>query len=256
MKILFISTGFFLNALKKYKILFIYLAAGILILLYSPFSHSSNKLKNDIFENKPADTDSLNTKVAKAYGIDNFSKVKKIDYTFDVFFNGKEFKSKWEWNPKTKDITYWGKDSTGKDETLSYNQNKSMDAKTKKIDAAFINDNYWLMFPFHLVWDSNVEFKDAGIKNYSIGKGKGKCLIVTYSNKVGYTPGDVFELFLDNDNKIHEWIYLNGGSTKKPFLATWEGNKDFNGITLSTEHNSKDKKFKLLLNDISVEYEK
>jgi hypothetical protein len=240
------------NSILKIKILS---TAVFLIIMLNPVSKT---MGFDEYENQNINTDStsLNIKIAKAYGIDSFSKVKSIDYTFNVNFNGKVFKRSWKWYPETKDITYWGKDSLGKDETLSYNQNKNMDAKTKKTDAAFINDNYWLLFPFHLVWDNNVEFKYAGIKNYPVGIGKGRCLVVTYSNKVGYTPGDVFELYLDNDNKIHEWIYLHGGSTKNPFPGTWEGNKNFNGITISTLHYGPGKKFKSWFSDIKVEYEK
>jgi len=232
------------------------LTVGFIILLLCPASGTFGYGKNDLLYKNSPDTTRLNFKIAKAYGIDAFWKIKDIEYTFNINFNGKVFQRRWKWYPKTKDITYWGKDSTGKDETISYNQNKIKDDKTKKTDAAFINDNYWLLFPFHLVWDDNIEFKDAGIKNYPISKGKGRCLIVTYSSKVGYTPGDVFELYLDKDNKIHEWIYKHGGSTKNPFSATWEGNKSFNGVTISTEHNGKDKKFKLLLDNINVEYEK
>jgi hypothetical protein len=198
----------------------------------------------------------LNAKVAKAYGVDAFSKVKKIDYTFNVEFGGKKISRKWEWYPKTKEITYWGKDKSGKDVTLTYNRNDKMDAKTKKIDAAFINDNYWLLFPFHLIWDTNVKFTDEGMKKYPIGKGKGRCLIVQYSNKVGYTPGDQFDLYLDKNNMIHQWVYLHGGSKKNPRPATWEGNKTFGGFTISTLHNGPGKKFKLWFSGIKVVFEK
>ena len=241
------------NRYNKLKIFFV---LGFIIISFAPFTLSMGRFKNDFTNNKLNDNTPLNIKVAKAYGIDSFSKIKKIDYTFNVNFNGKVFKRKWEWYPETKDITYWGKDSSGKDENMSYNQNKNMDEKTKKIDAKFINDNYWLLFPFHLVWDKNVDFKDEGLKNYPVSKGRGRCLVITYSRKVGYTPGDVFELYLDKDYKIHEWVYKAGGSEKNPFSATWEGNKNFNGITISTEHYGPGKKFKLWFSDINVEYAK
>jgi len=241
------------NPIHKFKII---LTSISILLLLSSVSESMGYFYYDVLNNDPVDSTALNIKIAKAYGIDAFSKVKKIEYTFNVEFNGKKFNRKWEWFSKTKDITYWGKDSTGKDITLSYNQNKSMDSQTKKIDAQFINDNYWMLFPFHLAWDNNVTFKDEGMKKYPINKGEGRTLMVKYSNKVGYTPGDAFELYLDKSNKIKEWIYFNGGNTKHPGPATWEGNKDFNGITISTMHYGPGKKFKLFFSDINVEYEK
>lgn len=199
---------------------------------------------------------SLNQKVADAYGIQAFSKVKKIDYTFNVIFHGRKFSRSWEWYPKTKEITYHGKGSNGKEVTFTYNENKPMNAKTKKIDAAFINDNYWLLFPFHLVWDTHVKFTDEGVKKYPIGRGEGRALLVQYGDNVGYTPGDAFELFLGKDNKIHEWIYFKHGNMKNPAPATWEGNKEFNGFTVSTMHYGPGKRFKLWFSNVKVEYEK
>jgi hypothetical protein len=179
-----------------------------------------------------------------------------MDYTFNVEFGGKKISRKWEWNPKTKEITYWGKDKNGKEVTLTYNRNDKMDEKTKKIDAAFINDNYWLLFPFHLVWDTNVKFTDEGMKKYPIGNGEGRCLAVQYSNKVGYTPGDQFDLYLNKNNMIHEWIYLHGGSKKNPRPATWEGNKTYGGFTISTMHKGPGKTFKLWFSDVKVDFAK
>ena len=199
-----------------------------------------------------ADKNSLTEKIADAYGINSFSKIKTITYTFNVKFNGKTFSRKWEWNPGTKEVSYWGKDKGGKEEHITYNKNKPLDEKTKKIDAGFINDNYWLLFPFHLVWDRNVKFTDEGMKKYPIGKGEGRCLVVKYADNVGYTPGDEFKLYLDKNYKIHQWIYLKGGSNKNPRPATWEGNKDFDGITISTMHTGPDHKFKLWFSGIKV----
>lgn len=220
------------------------------------FIERNSPVKRTINKESDKKETTLNEKVAKAYGVDAFSKVKKIDYTFNVEFGGKKISRKWEWHPKTKEITYWGKDKNGKDVTLTYNRNDKMDAKTKKIDAAFINDNYWLLFPFHLKWDTNVKFKDEGMKKYPIGKGESRCLIVQYSNKVGYTPGDQFDLYLDKNNMIHQWVYLHGGSKKNPRPATWEGNKTFGGFTISTLHNGPGKKFKLWFSGIKVVFEK
>lgn len=208
-----------------------------------------NKIDTTEHANK---TDQLNQKIADAYGISSFSKIKSITYTFNVEFGGKKFSRKWQWNPKTKDITYWGKDSTNKEIKVSYNRNKPMDEATKKIDAGFINDNYWLLFPFHLVWDTNVKFTDEGVKKYPLGGGEGHALMVKYSGKVGYTPGDAFELFLGKDNMIKQWIYFHSGKLSNPRPATWEGNKNFGGITISTLHSTPTHTFKLWFSDVKV----
>lgn len=205
-----------------------------------------SKSKKPMMENA-----SLSREVAMAYDVKAFNKVKSIHYTFNVDFNGKKMSRSWEWFPKTKEITYWGKNSKGKEVKVTYNEHK-MDNKIKKIDAKFINDNYWLLFPFHLVWDTNVKFQDLGIKKYPIGKGSGKAIMVDYSDKVGYTPGDHFELFLGKNDMVRQWIYFHHGSTKHPFPAVWEGNKNFDGFTISTMHFGPHKKFKLWFSNIKV----
>ncbi len=211
-----------------------------------------------IEQHKVLNKDSLNLtlseRVAHVYGINEFPKVKSMTYTFNVKFNGKEFHRTWKWNPKTEKITYWGKDSTGKEIKFSYSRKEKMDEKTKKIDAAFINDNYWLLFPFHLVWDDHVDIKDVGMKDFPIGKGKGNCVMVKYQGDYGYTPGDEFELFLNKDYTIHQWIYMHGGSSKNPRPATWEGDKKFGKIMISTAHYGPNKKFKLWFSNVKVEY--
>jgi hypothetical protein len=73
-----------------------------------------------------------------------------------------------------------------------------------EIDPAFINDQYWLLFPFHLVWDSNAKVEDTGMQKLPLGKGSAKRVVVTYPSEGGYTPGDTWELFVGPDNHVHE----------------------------------------------------
>jgi hypothetical protein len=197
----------------------------------------------------------LAQKVADAYGVNNFSKVKSISYTFNVEHDGKHFQRSWIWEPKTGEVTFMGKNNKGKEIKVTYNRNKSMDEATKKIDAGFINDEYWLLFPYHLVWDGHVDIKDEGMKKYPIGKGEGDCLVVRYIGKVGYTPDDVFKLYVDKSNHIHQWVYEHHGNSKSPSPATWQGNKNFKGLIISTIHYGPGKKFKLWFSNVKVELE-
>ncbi len=66
----------------------------------------------------------------------------------------------------------------------------------------------------------------------------------------GYTPGDVFELFYDDDYMITSWIFKRGGEGEgRP--TVWKENKIFNGITISTEHRN-DQGGGLWFSDIEV----
>ncbi len=197
----------------------------------------------------------LAEKVADAYGFKNFSKVKSISFTFNVKTNNRNISRSWYWEPGTNKVTYNGPGKDGKLMTYSYNTGSIDKSDTMKsfVDARFINDQYWLLFPFHLIWDKKAEITDAGMRHYPINKKKkAECLIVKYPPSAGgYTPGDIFELYIGKDNLIHEWVYRAGGK-KNGRALTWEDYKNFNGLNISTVHNVADQKFKLWFSNIKV----
>lgn len=202
----------------------------------------------------PQTQNSFAGKVANTYGFKKFSKVKTISFTFNVKTKSRSISRSWYWEPATNKVTYNGPGKDGKQITFSYitgivDKNDSM--KTF-VDARFINDQYWLLFPFHLVWDKKAEISDVGMKQYPISKKQAQCLIVEYPPSAGgYTPGDIFELYIGKDNLIHEWVYREGGR-KNGRAFTWEGYKGLNGLNISTIHNVADKSFKLWFSDIKV----
>lgn len=201
--------------------------------------------------------DSLAFKVAEAYGLSSFSKVKSIEFTFNVDFGGnKKVNRSWIWDPQTDSITYDGPGPKGKEIKFSYNRNKlDKSNKTEKfVDERFINDSYWLLFPFHLAWDNNVDIINKGMKNLPIGRGKATELTVEYKNNVGYTPNDAFDLFINKDNMISEWIYRHGGSEKHKAPFTWQDNKKFGDITISTAHYGPHKKGKVWFTGVKVSF--
>ncbi len=193
--------------------------------------------------------------VADRYGIKTFSKVKSLKFTFNVKFKGITKTRKWLWDVKNNRVTYWGPDKNGKNIEYTYNYknvNKN-NSKEKTIDSRFVNDHYWLLFPFHLVWDKKVEISYKKNVTAPISKKKNYRMIVTYPKQAGgYTPGDIYELYIGKDNLINEWVYRPGGSTKTKFPITWEKHKNFNGIIISTEHNDRSRDFKLWFSNISV----
>jgi hypothetical protein len=218
---------------------------GLFMFFLSSFTLSQNK----------DNSSTLAKTIAENYGVNSWPNITSISFTFNVKNEKINVKRSWKWEPQTGDVHYSGADQNGKDTTVTYNRN-SMDRKNDlltSIDKKFINDSYWLLFPFHLVWDNNVDIKDEGQKELPIGHGKGKSLVVEYKNNVGYTPNDVFVLFLDKNNMIKEWIYKPGGSKEKQRPSTWEGNKKLGGITISTNHADASNKFRVWFTDVKVE---
>ncbi len=199
-------------------------------------------------------TESFAKKIANTYGLQSFSKVKSVSFTFNVKTKSRSLSRSWYWEPSSNKVTYKGPGKEGKIITYSYitgSIDKS-DSMKSFVDAKFINDQYWLLFPFHLVWDKKAELTDAGMRPYPVSKKQAHCLIIKYPPSAGgYTPGDIFELYIGKDNLIHEWVYRQGGK-KDGMALTWEGYKNFNGLKISTVHNVADKSFKLWFSDVKV----
>ena len=53
-------------------------------------------------------------KLAKTYGFESFGQIEAIRYTFNVQSPGRDLSRSWIWEPKTDQVTYEGKDKSGK----------------------------------------------------------------------------------------------------------------------------------------------
>lgn len=197
-------------------------------------------------------------KLAKTYGIDSFGQVEAIRYTFNLQFPGVNVSRSWEWEPKTGKVTYQSKDKDGKPVKVTYmrSQLSSQPANVKDdIDPGFVNDQYWLIFPFHLVWDKGADIKDMGMQKLPIGKGSADQIVTKYPSQGGYTPGDTWELFIGADGRVEQFIFRRGGP-KKPSLviATWAGYKMAGPLLISADHRgtADGKPLHLWFSDVSV----
>ena len=178
--------------------------------------------------------------IAKTYGLDSFGQIEGIRYTFNADLGKVKVSRSWVWEPKIGQISYEGKDKAGKPVKLTYlrSQLSSQDAMVKdEIDPAFFNDQYWLLFPLHLSWDSSAEVEETGKQKLPLGKGSATRVVVKYPSEGGYTPGDTWELFVGADNRIQEFIFHRGGS-KKPavVVAAWEDYKKAGPLLVSLDH--------------------
>jgi len=210
-----------------YRISAFGLALGLLLLLLPATSWA---------QQRPA----IAEQMAKVYGIDSFGKVEAIRYTFNFEFGDHKFSRSWVWSPKTDTVSYSGKDKAGKPVKVTYARSQlgsQSDAVQKEVDPAFWNDQYWLVFPFHVIWDTNATVTDDGMQPLPSGKGSGHRITVKYPSDGGYAPGDTWEIFLGGDNRIVELAYHGGGSTPpKLVTATWTGYMRAGPILFSTEH--------------------
>ncbi len=142
--------------------------------------------------------------IAKTYGLDSFGQIDAIRYTWNGEIPGLfKLSHAWEWEPKTGKVSYEGKDKDGKPVKVTYMRselNSQPDAVKNQIEPAFVNDNYWLLFPLHAYWDSSATVTDEGMKKLPTGAGSAELVVVKYPAEAGgFTPGDTWELYVGKD---------------------------------------------------------
>jgi hypothetical protein len=181
--------------------------------------------------------------IAKTYGFDSWAQVEAIRYTFHLDAGKLKLHRSWVWEPKTDTITYDGPDKAGKPVKVTYSRSQlgSQSAFVKEVvDPGFFNDQYWLLFPFHLIWDTGATIEDAGMQKLPLGKGKARKVVVKYPSSGGYLPGDTWAIFVGPDNRIRELEFHHGGSEKpRVVLATWAGYKTAGPLLFSLDHRGK-----------------
>jgi hypothetical protein len=180
--------------------------------------------------------------IAKAYGLDSYGQIEAIRYTWNAEIPG-VFKVShvWEWEPKTGKITYEGNDKAGKPVKVTYDSSKlsSQSEQVKnEVEPAFVNDNYWFMFPFHANWDTNASVTKKDAQKLPIGAGSATLVSVRYPAEAGgYTPGDTWDLYVDKNNRVQAMVYHRGGAAKPSLVtSTWTGYKKAGPLLVSTEH--------------------
>src|SRR6266849_3757681 len=172
--------------------------------------------------------------IAKTYGLDSFGQIDAIRYTFHIDAGALKLSRSWVWEPKTDQISYDAKD---------------------KVDPGFFNDQYWLLFPFHLVWDTSATVQDAGMQKLPLGKGSAEKVAVKYPSSGGYTPGDTWELYVGTDGRIRQLVFHHGGPVKPSVvIATWADYKKAGPLLLSLDHRgtADGKPLRLFFSDVAV----
>jgi len=135
-----------------------FLFFGVLLLAAAPLAQTRSPIAEQI---------------AKTYGIDSFAQIDAIRYTFNIQFPGVNVSRSWVWEPKAGRVSYEGKDKDGKLVKARYVRSQlssQSDAVKNEIDPAFNNDQYWLVFPFHVYWDSSAQVQ-MGMHKLPLGTG-------------------------------------------------------------------------------------
>ncbi len=213
---------------------FIPLFVAISILSYTSFAQK--------------DGTALAQKVAGTYGINKFKKAKAISFTFNVKRDTFPTTSRnWDWNIEQNTVTM-----TTLKQTITYRRDTIQSAAMKSVDGKFINDQYWLIFPFHTLMDKGCTLTQKDNVSSPIGKVNSTMLTVQYNNVDGYTPSDAYDLYIDKNYMVTEWVYRKKGVAKPSLNTKWESTVKNKGILTATNFPSEDGKFKIYFTNLSV----
>lgn len=220
---------------------------AILLVFALTLSCKSDKTETPTVDEKEL---SIAKKIANAHGFENWKNVTEVQFTFAVDRdtikgNGRS----WTWLPK-QDSVYM---QAGVQD-VKYSR-KNLDSVPQNVDRAFINDKYWAFAPFQLVWDSNATISKSKGAVAPISKTNMDMVTILYPSEGGYTPGDAYDLYYDENYMIKEWAYRSKNSAEVSLANTFENYKTYNGIKIATDHKKDDGKWNLNLTNIKVKTE-
>lgn len=181
-------------------------------------------------------------KIANANGFEHWKNVSEIEFTFNTSRGARS----WSWQPKTQNVVL-----INKGDTISYNRLK-IDSLSLQADRAFINDKFWLLAPYQLVWDKGTTISEPIKETAPISKIEMNKITITYSSEGGYTPGDAYDFYYSDDFMVKEWVYRKENSETPSLMTTWEDYQDFNGIKISTMHKNLEDNWQLYFTGIKV----
>lgn len=197
-------------------------------------------------ENSPQST--ILEKIADAHGFQNWHKVSQLDFTFNVDRDSMHFERSWSWKTKQNII----KSMTTQD-TLVYQRN-AMDSIATKANAGFINDRYWLLSPFNLIWDQqNFDYEHQKEAIAPISKKACQKLTIVYGKEGGYTPGDAYDFYFGDDFLIQEWVFRKANQEEASMTTTWENYQEENGIKFAVDHKKDGESFNLYFSNVIVQ---
>lgn len=191
--------------------------------------------------------------IADAYGYSHFDKIESVMFTFNARVDGDVIKREWKWDIKRNTVFY---KEDGIDKAWSsYKQDEitNLPEEIRKVDSRFINDKYWLFFPFQLVWDEDADVTAEGAETEKpLGSGSAYKITVGYPEKGGYTPGDIYELYVNEEYMIEQWIYRRAGNKEPTRISTWEDNRSVGPLVVSFDHRGPDDEFRVWFTDVAL----
>jgi len=192
-------------------------------------------------------------KVAEAYGIASFQQISRMRFTFHLQQDTLQVRREWIWNPKTGQAELVASDSNGTPPVNSRNAIFSpAGEEARAVDSMFIHDQCRLLFPFHLAWDKKVIMLIEEHQPLPVGKGYARRLSLIYPSRGGYTPGDVYRVYINRRNHIVQLEYYCRGEGTAGTITKWTRERKVGPLLISMDRPGAEKHFRIWFTDVSI----
>src|SRR6516225_10355078 len=111
-----------------------------------------------------------------------------------------------------------GKTKDGQPVKVTYHRSQATGVP-EDIDANFLNDQYWLLLPFHVIWDTSATVTNEGMQKLPLGNRSGEKLMVKYPSEGGYSPGDTWDVYVGVSSKGRRPSFFAIGSFSLAVLS-------------------------------------
>ena len=190
---------------------------------------------------------SILEKIANAHGYQNWKNINSLEYTFNVDRDTNHYERSWKWWPKKDQVKMMSTE-----DTMTYTRNNITDIEVKT-DKGFINDKYWLLFPFQLIWDEGFSHSVQQNIPAPISKKELTEISINYNDQKGYTPGDTYKIYVNENYIIQEWAFFPKGQETAALISTWEDYVTKKGLKIAKMHKNENGTFQLYFSNLTIE---
>lgn len=196
---------------------------------------------------KMSEPEQLVDKIAKNYGYGEWKKVKEIKFDFNVKRDSLSTIRNWVWNLENDSVYL-----NSSDMTIQFHRKNVLSEEEKHADSRFINDQFWAFTTHNIKNCTDCELSIEREVTTPIAKENRTKLTVVFPETGGYTPGDAYDLFVDDEGNVYEWIYRRANQDEPNMITTWQDHKTVNGIKYAENHFTQNGKSNIFITNVQV----